>query len=201
MSFITLGINYQDMIDAKDIFKGYVSNYEVLKIYYNDYYTKVTRKVLRYFTDLGEILGYHVSLESKDRHDLVWDFQVNSNEQSILHLETENEIGTKRNLENTFPKLRKSIARIKIAIIYTRMESFDEDIKIYRDVMKEWDLTKGSEIMFIISDWWGEKMETYNQENHSILALIKTSSSDTISEINEYQVKLNENGYRYILQL
>lgn len=109
------------MIDCYDIIRAYVRNYHKFDISYYDTATKVTRKIIQFFSALGEQLGYFVAIEAFDRQDLVWvksrDFKAEKKKKWVMHMELENVKEAERNLTKTFPRLKSTRARIKVAIM------------------------------------------------------------------------------------
>ncbi|MHA1614598.1 MAG: hypothetical protein ACTSYJ_07105 [Candidatus Thorarchaeota archaeon] len=137
-------------IQIKDLFIGFIHNYWTMGIRPKSKETKLTNKVLGYFANLGEILGFYTEYEWK-LFDLLWfrTYQDRKDGKPYLHIEHEN---SPDRLDNLMEKVVTSKAPFVIAMGYpSSKESHSKYVKRIEKLHKK--LTKDQEVMFILDPW------------------------------------------------
>ena len=124
----------------EDIFRAFIRNYgsmELAEIYYATHWTN---RILRYFEELGQLMGFYAYYEWQ-KYDLTWFEEYNTpttNKAPILHVEHENDYD--RLLHELLDKVRQSPARNIVTICYPRPEEdiakFDAAVQQHIDSLK-----------------------------------------------------------------
>jgi hypothetical protein len=137
-------------IQMKDLFFGFIHNYWTMGIRPRSKGTKWTNKVLGYFANLGELLGFYTEYEWR-LFDLLWFDEYEDRKEGTPYLHIEHENSSDR-LDNLMQKVVKSKAPYVIAIGYpSSKESHLKYVKKIEKLHKK--LAMDKEVMFILDPW------------------------------------------------
>jgi len=149
---------------AQRIFRGFCSYYASLRITDKEDISTITRRILRYFDELGSMLNYQVSAEwtmktllesppkeiEKKRIDMIW---LEAPASLFLALEYENESDMKV-IESDLEKLVASEAQL--SIIYCYPIEKDRVVSMVKAKMKEKYADKlpwGNQVLIMLDPW------------------------------------------------